>query len=65
MSRSNYTDRDYRILREMYGLNPAQALIYERLDHLVDHALEQFDLGAVNVEPEMAAIARDLHRQST
>lgn len=66
MSRSNYTAVDLALLRELYGLTPAESLVYERLERLVDHALKQSDLGyAVNVEPEMAAIARDLVRQST
>ena len=45
----------------MYRLTPPQVRTYNRLYELVDEALEQFDQGyAVNVESQMAEIARDL-----
>jgi hypothetical protein len=62
MSRTNYTDPDEvgnRILHEMYGLTPAQVVVYNQLHGLVDEALEQFEQGyAVDVEAELAELAR-------
>lgn len=52
---------DAGILAEMYGLDAAQARIYNKLEGLVDEALEQFDKGyAVDVERQMAGLAREL-----
>lgn len=50
-----------RILRELYGLTPAQVLVYDRVCQIVDEALEQFEKGyAVCVEEQTADLAKEL-----
>lgn len=48
-------------VENMYDLTPEQLVVYGKLYDLVEFALIQFDAGlAVNVEPQMAAMAKDL-----
>ncbi|MEV8372978.1 hypothetical protein AB0P21_09590 [Kribbella sp. NPDC056861] len=61
LSELDRQERSNRILAAMYRLTPPQVQTYHRLCELVDEALDQFEQGyAVNVEPQMAQIARDL-----
>jgi len=52
-----------KVVRDMYGLTPAQLVTWERLHALVIEALDQYDQGiAVNVEQQMADLAKELGR---